>query len=106
MGEGWGEVNIGRQFPTSFRKYFEANRILLVALVCCDKMSTSASLGAKEEIKKILEVLRRRSAIFIKETSLMNNIEGRWLGNIYEHVSLKFLNVCVKMSFVNIAERF
>ena len=31
----------------------------------------------------------------------MNNVEGRWLGNIYEHFSLKFRNVSV----VNIAER-
>ena len=23
----------------------------------------------------------------------MNNVEGRWLGNIYEHFSLKFRNV-------------
>ena len=29
-------------------------------------------------------------------TSLMNNVEGRWLGNIYEQFSLKFLNVCVE----------
>ena len=38
-------------------------------------------------------------------TSLMNNVEGRWLGNIYEHFSLKSLNVCVEISFVNIDER-
>ena len=38
-------------------------------------------------------------------TSLMNNVEGRWLGNIYEHFSLKFRNVCVEISFVNIDER-
>ena len=30
-------------------------------------------------------------------TSLMNNVEGRWLGNIYEHFSLKFRNVCVEI---------
>ena len=38
-------------------------------------------------------------------TSLMNNVEGRWLGNIYEHFSLKFRNVCVEIFFVNIDER-
>ena len=38
-------------------------------------------------------------------TSLMNNVEGRWLGNIYEHFSLKFRNVCVEISFANIDER-
>ena len=35
----------------------------------------------------------------------MNNVEGRWLGNINEHFSLKFGNVSVEISFVNIAER-
>ena len=35
----------------------------------------------------------------------MNNVEGRWLGNIYEHFSLKFGNVSVEISFVNITER-
>ena len=40
---GKGEVNVGRQFPASFRKYFETNRIFSVALVYCDKMSTVAS---------------------------------------------------------------
>ena len=35
----------------------------------------------------------------------MNNVEGRWLGNIYEHISLKFCNVFVEISFVNIDER-
>ena len=34
----------------------------------------------------------------------MNNVEGRWLGNINEHFSLKFGNVSVEISFVNIAE--
>ena len=43
--QGWGEVNVGWQFPASFRKYS-------VALVYCDKMSTIASLGTKEEIKR------------------------------------------------------
>ena len=38
-------------------------------------------------------------------TSLMNNFEGRWRGNIYELFSLKFLKVCVEISFVNIAQR-
>ena len=38
-------------------------------------------------------------------TSLKNNVEGRQLGNIYEHFSLKFRNVCVEISFVNIDER-
>ena len=38
-------------------------------------------------------------------TSLMNNVEGRWFGNIYEHFSLKFRDVCVEISFVNIDER-
>ena len=54
-GRRWGEVNVGRQFPASFRKYFETNRIFSVALVYCDKMSTIASLGVKEEIKNILD---------------------------------------------------
>ena len=49
---GKGEVNVGRQFPASFRKYFETNRIFLVALVYYDKMSTVASLGTKGEIKR------------------------------------------------------
>ena len=35
----------------------------------------------------------------------MNNVEGCWLGKIYEHFSLKFRNVCVEISFVSIAER-
>ena len=35
----------------------------------------------------------------------MNNVEGRWLGIIYEHFSLKFRSVSVEISFVNIAER-
>ena len=38
-------------------------------------------------------------------TSLKNNVEGRQLGNIYEHFSLKFRNVYVEISFVNIDER-
>ena len=38
-------------------------------------------------------------------TSLMNNVEGCWLGNIYEHFSLNFRKVCVEISFVNIDER-
>ena len=38
-------------------------------------------------------------------TSLMNNVEGRWLSNIYEHSSLKFRDVCVEISIVNIDER-
>ena len=46
---GWGEVNVGWQFPASFRKYFETNRISSVALVYCDKMSTVASLGARRD---------------------------------------------------------
>ena len=49
-GRGRGGVNVGRQFPASFRKYFETNRIFSVALVCCDKMSTIPSLEANEEI--------------------------------------------------------
>ena len=60
------------------------NRIFSVALVYCDKMSTVASLGSKGE---------------------KNNVEGRQLGNIYEHFSLKFRNVCVEISLVNIDER-
>ena len=51
-GRGWGGVNVGQQFPTSFRKFFEMNQIFLVALVYCDKMSTIPPLGAKEEIKR------------------------------------------------------
>ena len=51
-GRGWGGVNVGRQFPASFRKYFGMNRIFLVALVYCDKMSAIPSLGPKEEIKR------------------------------------------------------
>ena len=51
-GRGWSGVKVGRQFRASFRKYFETNRIFSVALVYCDKMSTIASLGAKEEIKR------------------------------------------------------
>ena len=35
----------------------------------------------------------------------MNNVEGGRLDNIYEHFSLKFRNVSVEISFVNIAER-
>ena len=54
-GRGWGGVNVGRQFFASFRKYFGMNRIFSVALVYCDKMSTIASLGAKEEVKNILD---------------------------------------------------
>ena len=54
-GRGWGGVNVGRQFSASFRKYFGMNRIFSVALVYCDKLSTIASLGAKEEIKNILD---------------------------------------------------
>ena len=46
---------MGRRFPASFRKYFGMNRIFSVALVYCDKMSTIASLGPKEEIKNILD---------------------------------------------------
>ena len=42
----------GWQFPSSFRKYFEMNRIFSVALVYCDKMSAIAFLGTKEEIKR------------------------------------------------------
>ena len=42
---GNGEVNVGRQFPASFRKYFEMNRIFSFALVV-------ASLGTKVEIKR------------------------------------------------------
>ena len=52
---GWGEVKVGRQFPASFRKYFKTNRIFSVALVYCDKTSTIASSGVKEEIKNILD---------------------------------------------------
>ena len=44
--------NVGWQFPASFRKYFETNRIFSFALVYCDKMSTVASLGTKGEIKR------------------------------------------------------
>ena len=47
-GRGWAEVDIRRQFPASFRKYFETNRVFSVALVYCDKMSTIASLGLRE----------------------------------------------------------
>ena len=50
--EGRVMLNVGRQFPTFFRKYFEMNRIFSVALVYCDKMSTVASLGTKGEIKR------------------------------------------------------
>ena len=39
-------------------------------------------------------------------TFFMNNVEGRWLGNIYKQFSFKFLNVSVEISFVNIAEHF
>ena len=35
----------------------------------------------------------------------MNNVEGRCLGNIYQNFSLKFRNVSVEISLVNIAER-
>ena len=35
----------------------------------------------------------------------MNNVEGRCLGSIHEHFSLKFGYVSVEISFVNIAER-
>ena len=50
--EGRAKLNVGRQFPASFRKYFEMNRIFSVALVYCDKMSTVASLRTKGEIKR------------------------------------------------------
>ena len=39
-GRGWGGVNVGRQFPASFRKYFEMNWIFSVASVYYDKTST------------------------------------------------------------------
>ena len=52
MGEGWGEVKVGRQFPASFQNHFETNRIFSVALVYCYKVSTVASLVTKEEIKR------------------------------------------------------
>ena len=38
-------------FLPLFKKYFEMNRILSVALVYYDIMSTLASLGTKEEMK-------------------------------------------------------
>ena len=88
-------------------------------------MSTVASLVTKEEIKR--QRIRANTAAngrpytfchFLLQfylitmaqeqkllTSLTNNVEGRWLGNIYEHFSLKSLNVCVEISFVNIDER-
>ena len=52
MGKGWGEVKVGRQFPASFQKHFDTNRIFSVALVYCYKVSTVASLVTKEEIKR------------------------------------------------------
>ena len=36
-GREWSEVKVGWQFPASFRKYFETNRIFSAALVYCDK---------------------------------------------------------------------
>ena len=63
-GRRWGGVNVGRQFPAAFRKYFETNRIFSVALVYCDKMSTIASLGAKEEIKTLEGSLKTFSNIY------------------------------------------
>ena len=38
-------------------------------------------------------------------TVWMNNVEGCWLGSICEYFFLKFRNVSVEISFVNIAER-
>ena len=52
MGLGGVKFNVRRQFSASFQKHFETNRISSVALVYCDKMSTIASLGTKEEIKR------------------------------------------------------
>ena len=52
--EGRAKLNVGRQFPASFRMYFEMNRIFSVALVYCDKMSTVAFLGTKGEIIRML----------------------------------------------------
>ena len=49
------KFNVARQFPASFQKHFETNRIFSVALVYLDKMSTIASLGVKAEIKIILD---------------------------------------------------
>ena len=55
MGVGGVKFNVARQFPASFQKHFETNRIFSVALVYFDKMSTIASLGVKAEIKNILD---------------------------------------------------
>ena len=92
------------------------NRIFSVALVYCDKMSTIASLGTKGEIKRqqikfsdsvirgnieangqpyylwhfplqfYLTTMVQEQKLLI---SLMNNVDGRWLGNIYEHSLLE-----------------
>ena len=90
-------------------------------------MSTIASLGTKGEIKRqqikfsdselangqpyslwhfplqfyLITMVQEQKLL----TSLKNNVEGRQLGNICEHFSLKFRNVCVEISYVNIDER-
>ena len=51
-----GEVSVERQFPASFRKYFEMNRIFSFALVV-------ASLGTKGEIKR--QQIKFRGSEFI-----------------------------------------
>ena len=62
MGEGWGAVNVGRQFPASFRKYFGMNRIFSVALVYCDKYPASRdSFDLPRQIGKRKETLRAAS---------------------------------------------
>ena len=54
-GEGGVELTSDSDFLPLLESNFGMNRIFSVALVYCDKMSTIASFGAKEEIKNILE---------------------------------------------------
>ena len=62
---GKGEVNVGRQLPASFRKYFEMNRIFSVALVYCNKMSTIASLGIRMLCgQPVFLILKSRKSYF------------------------------------------
>ena len=54
-GRGWVELTSDGDFLPLLESNFGMNRIFSVVLVYCDKMSTIASFGAKEEIKNILD---------------------------------------------------
>ena len=54
-GGGGVELTSDSDFLPLLESIFGMNRIFSVTLVYCDKMSTIASFGAKEEIKNILD---------------------------------------------------